>query len=472
MRSQVEKALGLLRGSEAIEPYVFRPWLDSLSFRTIVDVYFPLSRAWALAEDCGYDSAAFLERLPATLPSFLENAAVVERGTEWMLTSAREAAETYRAEEANWRKAFFAEKPPEGPVLAKRQAARLKAADAFSASRSYFLPLKLLGRTPGLNWNVAPPEQVERRFGPYLDKPEALLDPAVDLPVFEESHGFVERGRRHRWLRAPGSKEGGAQGADAQAKPLWAHVIEPEGAKDPPTLLFLHGIAMETEMWVGFEDAVSLAVDRGFRVIRPEGPWHGRRRLSGYFGGEPVLSWGPLGFLTYITSHLREAGQLIAWARGEGGGPVAQLGLSLGGLTSQRLGTAANHWPEAFRPDALMLLVVSGRAGSLEIGGRLARELGIPQKMAECGWSEETLAPYCFFAEPQEAPPLPPSRLFMLLGRHDELMPIDDGLALAKRWKVPDKNLSVTEQGHFSASLGLSDRPGIYKNFLETVKAL
>jgi hypothetical protein len=37
---------------------------------------------------------------------------------------------------------------------------------------------------------------------------------------------------------------------------------------------------------------------------------------------------------------------------------------------------------------------------------------------------------------------------------------------------VPDKNLSVTEQGHFSASLGLSDRPGIYKNFLETVKAL
>ena len=53
MRSQIEKALGLLRRSEAVEPYVFRPWLDSLSFRTIVDVYLPLSRAWALAEACG-----------------------------------------------------------------------------------------------------------------------------------------------------------------------------------------------------------------------------------------------------------------------------------------------------------------------------------------------------------------------------------------------------------------------------------
>jgi len=479
VRSQVEKALGLLRQSEAIEPYVFRPWLDGLSFRTIVDVYFPLSRAWALAEDCGYDSAAFLARLPRPLPSLFESAAVVERGMEWMMASAKEAAERYQAEEASWRKAFFAEKQPEGPVLARRQEARLKAADAYSASRSYFLPLKLLGRAPGLNWNVAPPEEVERRFAPYLDKPETLLDPSDPQPSFELSHGFTDRGRRHRWLRAtPGDTPHATLGAigtgtgEPENKPLWAHIIEPEGAKDPPTLVFLHGIAMETEMWVGFEDAVLLAVDQGFRVIRPEGPWHGRRKLKGHFGGEPVLSWGPLGFLTYITRHLREAGQLIAWARGQGGGPVALMGLSLGGLTSQRLGTAANAWPEAYRPDALMLLVVSGRAGSLEIGGRLARELGIPQKLAESGWSEPNLAPYRLFAEPQEAPPLPPNRLFMLLGKHDELMPIEDGLALAKRWKVPEGNLSVSEQGHFSASLGLSDRPGIYKDFLDKVKSL
>ena len=64
MRSQIEKALGLLRRSEAVEPYVFRPWLDSLSFRTIVDVYLPLSRAWALAEACDFRTGPYLERLP------------------------------------------------------------------------------------------------------------------------------------------------------------------------------------------------------------------------------------------------------------------------------------------------------------------------------------------------------------------------------------------------------------------------
>ena len=60
----------------------------------------------------------------------------------------------------------------------------------------------------------------------------------------------------------------------------------------------------------------------------------------------------------------------------------------------------------------------------------------------------------------------------MLLGWHDELMPIEQGLALADRWQVPEENLSVTEQGHFSASLGLSVRSGIYKSFLDRVKAL
>ncbi len=470
MRSQVEKALGLLRRSEAVEPYVFRPWLDSLSFRTIVDVYLPLSRAWALAEACDFRTGPYLERLPKPLPAPLNGSGVVERGLDWVLASASQAAEHYWQEEANWRKAFFAEQAPDNATLAKRQQKRLKAADSYSSSRSFFLPLKLLGRTPELNWNIASPEEVAGRFGPYLDDPAALLDPGAPEPEFQVSHGFTQAGRRHRWLRAKPSAMG--QAAQPDEKPLWAHVIEPEGATNPPTLVFLHGIAMETEMWMGFEDAAAMAVDSGFRVIRPEGPWHGRRKLEGHFGGEPVLARGPLGFLSYITRHLREAGQLIAWARGQGGGPVGLMGLSLGGLTSQRLGSAANAWAPAYRPDALMLLVVSGRSGSLEIGGRLAREVGIPQKLAEAGWREELLAPYRVLAEPKEPPPIPPARLFMLLGRHDELMPIEDGLALAERWNLPESNLEVTDQGHFSASLGLSDRPGLYRRFLDCIKAL
>ena len=466
MRSQIEKAIGLLRQNEAIEPYVFRPWLDSLSFRTIVDVYLPLSRAWALAEESGYQVEPFMAGLPGRPPSALEAVGVLDRGLEWILGSASEASKCYAREEASWRKAFFSDGSPSHSVLSGRQKARLEAADAFSSARSYFLPLKLLGLAPPLSWNVATPEAVEERFGAYVGAPDDLLDLSGDPPDFEVSHALVEGERRHRWLRARES------GGSAETKPLWAHVIEPLGVDNPPTLVFLHGIAMETEMWVGFEDAAAMAVDQGFRVIRPEGPWHGRRRLHGHFGGEPVLGWGPMGFLSYITRHLKEAGQLIAWARGQGGGPVGLMGLSLGGLTSQRLGSASRHWPEAYRPDALMLMVVSGRSGSLEIGGRLARDLGINEKLAEAGWTQESLEPFRPLVEPQGPPPIPSSRLFMLLGRHDELMPIEQGLALADRWQVPADNLSVTEQGHFSASLGLSVRSGIYKSFLDRVKAL
>jgi pimeloyl-ACP methyl ester carboxylesterase len=462
MRSQVEQAMKLLRRSESIEPYVFRPWFDRLTFRSVVDVYQPLSRAWALAEASGYDRERFLDSLEKPLQRNL----VVERGFDWVLEQAREKAQSYKSQEASWRKAFFAEKAPAMTTLARHYEARMAAADGFSNSRALFLPLKLLGRAAPLRWRVAPPEEVEARFGPYLDAPETLFDPARPTPDFKVSHELVMEGRRHRWLQDAAAAE------SEEERRLWVHVIEPEGAANPPTLVFLHGISMETEMWSGFEDAVNHAVDWGFRVIRPEGPWHGRRRRPGFHGGEPVLSLGPLGFLSYITRHAGEGGQLIAWARGEGSGPVGLFGLSLGGLTAQRLASASGAWPEAYRPDSLLLMVVSGRAGSVEIGGRLARELGVPGRLADAGWSEETLAPYRVLAEPQEPPKLPASRLHMILGKEDELMPIEHGLELAKRWKVPEKNLTVTNQGHFSGYFSLISRPGPFKDFLTQLKGL
>ncbi len=462
MRSQVEQAMKLLRRSEAIEPYVFRPWFDRLTFRSVIDIYQPLSRAWALAEASGYDRERFLDSLEKPLQRNL----VVERGFDWVLEQAREKAADYEKEEASWRKAFFADKSPAMTTLLRRYEARMTAADGFSNSRALFLPLKLLGRAAPLRWQVAPPEEVEARFGPYLERPETLFDPQEPAPHFNVSHDLVLEGRRHRWLHDAAVEE-----SDEERK-LWVHVIEPEGAQNPPTLVFLHGISMETEMWKGFEDAVNQAVEWGFRVIRPEGPWHGRRRRRGYHGGEPVLSRGPLGFLTYITRHAREGGQLIAWARGQGSGPVGLFGLSLGGLTAQRLASASAAWPEAYRPDSLLLMVVSGRAGSLEIGGRLAKELGVPEHLAAAGWREETLAPYRLFAEPQEPPKLPASRLHMILGEKDELMPIEHGLELAKRWKVPEKNLTVTDQGHFSGYFSLIARPGPFKAFAMQLKEL
>lgn len=92
---------------------------------------------------------------------------------------------------------------------------------------------------------------------------------------------------------------------------------------------------METEFTGSGRNPLGALVKAGVRVIRPEGPWHGRRRLSGTYGGEPVLARGPGGLLDYFHAHVIELGRLVAWARATRGGPVAIGGVSLGALTAQ-----------------------------------------------------------------------------------------------------------------------------------------
>jgi len=49
-----------------------------------------------------------------------------------------------------------------------------------------------------------------------------------------------------------------------------------------------------------------------------------------------------------------------------------------------------------------------------------------------------------------------PKKVDMLLGSADRVTPFLGGIALAKRWKVPDTNLFICKQGHFCGALGLS----------------
>ena len=83
---------------------------------------------------------------------------------------------------------------------------------------------------------------------------------------------------------------------------------------DPPTLVFLHGISMETEMWRGGADMVSDLALEGVRIVKPEGPWHSRRRPPGWYGGEPAMGLGPLGFLDLFHAWIAEVAALIDWA--------------------------------------------------------------------------------------------------------------------------------------------------------------
>ena len=54
---------------------------------------------------------------------------------------------------------------------------------------------------------------------------------------------------------------------------------------------------MELDYWREAVDNTPTLTRQGLRVIRPEGPWHSRRRQRGFYGGEPAMALGPEGFL-------------------------------------------------------------------------------------------------------------------------------------------------------------------------------
>jgi pimeloyl-ACP methyl ester carboxylesterase len=224
---------------------------------------------------------------------------------------------------------------------------------------------------------------------------------------------------------------------------------------DPPTLIFLHGIGVEADMWKDAADPLNKGVLDGFRIVRPEAPWHSRRRRRGWYGGEPAIGMGPLGFLDLFQAWITEISVLIDWARRTSGGPVALGGVSLGALISQVAAVAAREWPAAARPDALILVATSGAIMEVVAGGSLSKAVNLQPQLESAGWSEILLARWLPLLEPQGPPAMPADKVVMVLGESDDLTPHPGGIALARDWAVPPENLFVRPQGHFSVSLGL-----------------
>jgi hypothetical protein len=318
------------------------------------------------------------------------------------------------------------------------------------AARGLFVGLRLRGVAPALRWEIADAATVELRHGARLAAPCAFPPPE---PARIEASRRIRRGRREQyWLRFR---------SPALGDLAWARVIEPLGRRDPPTLICHHGIGVEAEFWSDPHDALNDAVDAGVRVVKPEGPWHGRRALPGFFGGEPVLACAPLGILDYFQAAVVETAALIGWARAGSRGAVAVGGVSLGALVSESLACAARAWPPALAPDALLLIAPGGGFVRIVLESALTRRLGLPQQLAAAGWDDAALARLLPLAEPQGAPALAPDRVVAVLGAVDEVTPYADARALVEAWGVPAANVFTALKGHFSLSLdaGGLERP-------------
>ena len=324
--------------------------------------------------------------------------------------------------------------------------ARRRAAGRLVLARGAFLPWAWRHNLPAAKWAIAEPNTVADCHGPRLAGDAAAFPPptvpaVTQLPPIAGPHGD------ECWLKfAAPARTGGA---------AWVQVYEATGRRDPPTLIFLHGIGVEPVFWPYRGDPINALAASGVRVVRPEAPWHGLRRLAGNYSGEPVFAQGPLGLIDLFAAWISEIGILIAWTRRTSRGPVALGGVSLGALVAQRLATAAHHWPAELQPDALLLISTSGDFAEIGDDGALGRALGMPDRLAAHGWSPPALAQWLPLIEPRGPPVLASDRIVMVLGAVDRVTPIAGGRALAQRWRVPADNCFIRRGGHFSAAVGI-----------------
>ncbi len=414
-----------------IAPLWLRPWFDAAALRFITRLHLPISRAWsrALSGDIAeFADALALRRTPGPL---------IRRAVA--ATAAAEAR--YWTADAEWERAMFGS----GKPIAAVEVARRRAAERLMLSQRGFLPLAFGHGLAPVDWDIPTPERLEER---HAERRAGAAFPAPDRVEIRRSGAIPGPDGPQFWLRMPAPSR--LLGDEA-----WAHVYEPDGVDNPATLIFLHGICMEMEFWPDQFDPIPRLARRGVRVVRVEGPWHGRRRAQGRYGGEPILARGPQGMIEQFEAWVAEVALWIDWARSTGSGPVALAGVSLGALTSQLALGAARDWPAAMRPDAALLVVTTGDVGAILTDSALPRGLAMAPRLEAAGWSPEVLAPWLALAEPGPEPSPPVEDIVMLLGRHDVVAPFEGGRALAERWRIPPENLFLQRRGHFSVSVSL-----------------
>lgn len=429
--------------------FCLRPWLDRAALRAITRGYMPLARASVAAVAARGDPQQFWTELPADAGA---------RNVRLPLDKIVDRHRRHDEIEREWKNGFFGAMAAKPAQLVFLEAQRRLAAKRMIGSYAAFLPLALRRRLPIVKWDVRDPQAVAASHAARLASHERSF-PAPAFPAVAHSHSVAGALGDQFWLRfeSPALKARGGEGpsnegANAEA---WAHVYEPASAAiDRPTLIFLHGLCMEPEYWPDVQDPFPALSGQGVRVIRAEGPWHGRRRMTGHYGGEPILARGPLGLLELLEAWIPEIAVLVAWARSTARGPVAIGGLSLGALTSQVALTAAAHWPAEMRPDAALLIATSGDLVEVVERGSLAAAIGLPGHLAAAGWTRAELIRWLSLAAPTGAPALPAERIVMVLGSADSVTPFAGGHALAERWGLPPENLFISARGHFSAALG------------------
>jgi len=422
---------------------IARPWLDDVTIQLLSGWVFPMSRAWGAATIAGGEFGAFRDALSVDPESMSPS--------RWLSSSLKEIDRAVRRMQdcdADWQDALFGPGGVSSASAVAAEEARLDAANALAMSK---LRLVYFGRGHKLaacNWAIPTPEQVEERHGAGLNDPDQAYGMPETLPRIRESRMIGSDIGVEYWLCLDSPSE-------HVDTPCWARVFEPAGVPDPPTVIHLHGICMEQDHIRAPLRDLEIYCERGIRVIAPEAPSHGRRRQPGRYGGEAFVAGTPLSTLDHMAAHVREIGILTDWSRRTSAGPVGWSGISLGALTSQLAASHAAAWPRSMRADALALFTTSEGIEEIGLTGEIAKAFGVDRELTVAGWTDEMLRRWRPLTDPVQPPSMGPENVFMVLGTEDRITPFEHGMGIARRWGVPDGQVFVRPQGHFSVPAGL-----------------
>jgi hypothetical protein len=420
LRRLVESPLGAL---------LDRPWFDRFALWSLLRWYFPLSRLWAAALAGELD-------LPASL-----------------LADLRRARATADAAEGSWREAVFGTKRVSPSVLAARERARRAASHALMAKRTRFVPW--LREARPIRWEVPTPEAALAFYAGALPSRSALFASPSSSASGRFSSTFVAAGQRIGWLEFRSPDLGDR---------VTARIVEPDQG-GVGTVVLGHGLMVEGELWRGSIGTAEALAGAGLRAVELTSPWHGRRALPGWYGGEPFLGTAPLGPLRLFAAQARETALVTAWCRERFGGPVGLAGVSMGSFVAQLVASHAGAWPGASRPDAILLITHHGDLGGVLRESALARGIGIHRALAAAGWSEAALVPWIALANPTASPGIPSDTIVSVLARRDVITPFAGGRVLAEAWSLPDDNRFEFPHGHFTAALSTGREPAPVARF-------
>ena len=307
------------------------PWFDPIALLALKRWMFPLSRMWAAANESEGDPDIFLRKVP------IEKSIRDVDHLIAALTLTDEARTVADATDAEWQRVFFGDTKTTNNQRRLIERARRGRRHAFYATRRHFRFLRS-ATTPLAKQRIEPPEATNERFGDLVAGKVSLAPLPDTLPKIETSKVIERDDVVEQWLRF-------ASPSRVMNDTAMAHVYAPRGVKDPPTLIFGHGVCVEPEHWRGLLDEVATLVAHGVRVIRPEAPWHGYRTPRGYYGGERLIEVFPSAPIDAFSAALQEWAVLADWAQQTSTGPLAFGGTSLGALMAQRAADESRHWP-------------------------------------------------------------------------------------------------------------------------------